>query len=111
MKPQKKKSFLGDFELTVLLAILRLGEEAYGGAILREIDRRTGREVAGGALYVTLDRMEAKGLIASSLGDPHPDRGGRPKRYVALTDAGFEAVRESRQALLNLMLGLDPLFR
>jgi DNA-binding PadR family transcriptional regulator len=89
MKPPKKKSFLGDFELTVLLAVLRLDEDAYGGAILREIDRRTGREVAGGAQYVTLDRMEAKGL----------------------TDAGFEAVRESRQALLNLMLGLDPLFR
>ena len=111
MRPQKKKSFLGDFELTVLLAVLRLGEDAYGGAILREIDRRTGREVAGGALYVTLDRMESKGFIKSSLGDPNPDRGGRPKRYVALTDTGFEAVRESRQALLNLMLGLDPLFR
>lgn len=107
----KSKSYLGDFELTVLLATLRLADGAYGGAILREIEERTGRAVPGGALYVTLDRMETKGLLRSRLADPSPGRGGRPRRYVTVTDSGFEAVRESRAALLSLMGGLDTLFR
>jgi DNA-binding PadR family transcriptional regulator len=106
----KKKTFLGDFELVVLLAILRLGKEAYGAAILREIDLRTGRSVPGGALYVTLDRLEAKGYVRSRLGDSSPDRGGRPRRFVSVTAKGFEAVSESREALLSLMGGLETLF-
>ena len=101
---------LGDFELTVLLAVLRLGDAAYGGAILTEIELRTGRPVSGGALYVTLDRMESKGLIRSKLGDVGPNRGGRPRRYVTVTSKGFNAVRESRAALLNMMSGLDAMF-
>ncbi len=101
---------LGDFELTVLLAVLRLGDTAYGGAILTEIELRTGRPVSGGALYVTLDRMESKGLIRSKLGDVGPNRGGRPRRYVTVTSKGFNAVRESRAALLNMMSGLDAMF-
>jgi len=108
---KRSKTFLGDFELTVLLAVLRLGPEAYGTAIIGEIERRTGRSVPGGALYVTLDRMEAKGLIRSRLGDGDTSRGGRPRRYVNLTNKGFEAVRESRAALLNLMSGLESMFR
>jgi DNA-binding PadR family transcriptional regulator len=104
------KPFLGDFELTVLLTILGLGDEAFGGAILKEIKSRTGRSVAGGALYVTLDRMEAKGLIESTLAKPTLHRGGRPRRYVSVTKQGFNAVRESRRALLSLMSGLDEIF-
>ena len=111
MAKKKNKTFLGDFELTVLLAILRLEDGAYGGAILQEIDDRTGRSVQGGALYITLDRMESKRLIKSKLGDPTPNRGGRPRRYVTVTAKGFEAVRGSREALLNMMGGLDALFR
>ncbi len=111
MIKKKGKTFLGDFELTVLLAILRLGDEAYGAEILREIDLRTGRSVPGGALYITLDRLESKGLIRSKLGDPSANRGGRPRRYVAVTPEGFAAVRESRDALLNMMGGLDAMFR
>ncbi len=111
MVKKKNKTFLGDFELTVLLAILRLEDGAYGGAILQEIDDRTGRSVQGGALYITLDRMESKGLIKSKLGDPTPNRGGRPRRYVTVTAKGFSAVRDSREALLSMMGGLDTLFR
>ncbi len=111
MSKKKEKTFLGDFELTVLLAILRLGDGAYGAEILREIDHRTGRSVPGGALYITLDRMESKGLIKSKLGDPSANRGGRPRRYVSVTAKGFAAVRESREALLSMMGGLDAMFR
>ncbi len=115
MAKKKNKTFLGDFELTVLLAILRLEDGAYGGAILQEIDDRTGRSVQGGALYITLDRMESKGLIKSKLGDspppPSANRGGRPRRYVTVTAKGFAAVRESRDALLSMMGGLDAMFR
>jgi PadR family transcriptional regulator len=111
MYRERKKTGLGDFELMVLLAILRLEGGAYGAAILREIEDRTGRGVTGGALYVTLDRMEAKGLVRSRLGDPSPDRGGRPRRYVTVTSRGFEAVRASRAAILSLLKGLEPLFR
>ncbi len=108
---EKGKTFLGDFELTVLLAVLRLGDEAYGAEMLREIDQRTGRSVPGGALYITLDRMESKRLIKSRLGDPSANRGGRPRRYVTVTEKGFAAVRESRDALLSMMGGLDAMFR
>ena len=111
MAKAKGKSFLGEFELMVLLAILRLGDEAYGGAVLREIDRRTGRSVTGGGLYITLDRLESKGYIRSRLGDPGPERGGRPRRYVKVTAKGFAAVRESREALLSMMGGLERMFR
>ncbi len=111
MTKKRPKTFLGDFELTVLLAVLRLGEEAYGAAILREIEQRTGRSVPGGALYITLDRMESKSFIKSKLGDAGINRGGRPRRYVTVTSKGFQAVRESRAALLNMMSGLDAVFR
>jgi DNA-binding PadR family transcriptional regulator len=111
MGTRRPKTFLGDFELTVLLAVLRLDQEAYGAAILREIEQQTGRSVPGGALYITLDRMEAKGLIRSRLGDAGANRGGRPRRYVTVTNRGFAAVRASRAALLNMMDGLDAHFR
>ncbi len=111
MIKKKRKTFLGDFELTVLLAILRLGDEAYGAEVLREIEQRTGRSVQGGALYITLDRMESKRLIKSRLGDPSANRGGRPRRYVTVTEKGFAAVRESRDAMLSMMGGLDSMFR
>lgn len=106
----RSKTFLGDFELTVLLAVLRLGEDAYGAAIIKDIAGQTGRSVTGGALYVTLDRLQAKGLVRSRLGDASSSRGGRPKRYITITNKGFQAVRDSRAALLNMMEGLDAMF-
>ncbi len=101
------KNFLGEFEQMVLLAVIRIGDEAYGVRILDEIERRTSRAVSRGALYITLDRLEAKGYITSKLGEPTPARGGRAKRYVTVTAAGKKALRESRTALFNLWDGIE----
>jgi PadR family transcriptional regulator PadR len=98
---------LGDFELIVLLASIRLWDDAYGAEILREIEAHTGRTITSGALYITLDRLEAKGYIKSALRNPAGDRAGRPRRYITVTSKGVAAVRESRTALLSLMDGLD----
>jgi DNA-binding PadR family transcriptional regulator len=101
------QGLLGEFEQVVLLAVLRLGEQAYGGAVSREIEERTGRSVSRGALYVTLDRLEEKRLIGSRLGQPTPARGGRARRYLSVTPAGVRALRGSRAALQSLWQGLD----
>jgi PadR family transcriptional regulator PadR len=97
---------LGEFEHLVLLAILRLGEEAYGLTIRNEIQERTGREPAPGALYTTLDRLEDKGLLTSSMGDPTPQRGGRAKRFVKVSATGMKALNEARRAYLRMWDGL-----
>ncbi len=101
------KNFLGEFEQMVLLAVIRIGDEAYGVRILDEIEGRTSRAVSRGALYITLDRLEAKGYITSKLGEPTPARGGRAKRYVTVTAAGKKGLREFRTALLNLWDGIE----
>jgi len=101
------KSFLGEFEQMVMAAVLRLGDAAYGAAIVKEIEEQTGREVSGGSLYVTLDRLEAKGLITSRMADRSPRRGGRPKRFVRVTPTGLAAVRTGREAMLNLWRGIE----
>ncbi|HSY92571.1 MAG TPA: helix-turn-helix transcriptional regulator, partial [Candidatus Binatus sp.] len=89
---------LGEFEQLVLLAILRLGESAYGVTIRSEIASCTGREPAPGALYTTLDRMEEKGIVRSWLGDATPQRGGRAKRYFKLTKAGRAGLVKAQRA-------------
>lgn len=101
------KTYLGEFEHIVLLAILRLGDEAYGVPIRREIEEQTGRAVARGALYTTLDRMETKGYLSSRVGDPTPKRGGRARRYFEITAAGYAALRASREALLKMWRGYE----
>ena len=83
---------LGEFEQLVLLAIVRLGNEAYGVPIVDEIERRTGRAVARAAVYVTLRRLEEKGLLSSWMSDPTPERGGKPRRYVKVERAGAQAL-------------------
>ena len=98
---------LGEFEHIVLLAILRLGDKAYGVTIRGEIQERTGREPAPGALYTTLDRLEDKGLLKSKLGDPTPERGGRAKRYVQVSASGMEAVNQARLTYLRMWDGLQ----
>ncbi len=97
---------LGEFEQVVLLAILRLGDEAYGVTIRREITECTEREPAPGALYTTLDRLEEKGLVASKYGDPTPERGGRAKRYFTVTARGVHAVARAQRAYQRLLKGL-----
>lgn len=101
------KSFLGEFEQMVLLAILRLGKDAYGTTIRQELAEHTDRDVSRGSLYITLDRLEAKGYLASRLADPTPQRGGRAKRYYKVSAAGKRALRMSRQALLRLWSGVE----
>lgn len=103
------KSPIGEFEQLVLLAALHLGDDAYGVTIVDEVERRTGRSVSRSALYVTFDRLEEKGLLKSHLGDPTPGRGGRSKRYVTVTRAGVAALRESREALLEMWRGLESI--
>lgn len=97
---------LGEFEQIVLLAVLRLGEDAYGVTIRREIAACTGRAPVPGALYTTLDRMEEKGLVQSWLGDPTPQRGGRAKRYFTVTKRGRVAVTAAQRSYRNLLRGL-----
>jgi|SRR5579883_3229893 DNA-binding PadR family transcriptional regulator len=96
---------LGEFEQIVLLAILRLGDNAYGVTIAGEISECTRREPAPGALYTTLDRLEDKGLVTSRLGDPTPQRGGRAKRYFALSAMGVEAITRAQQSYRRLLEG------
>lgn len=105
------KIYLGEFEQTVLLAILHLADAAYATSIIDEIETRTGRKVSRGALYVTLDRMEDKGLVSSRFGEPTASRGGRAKRYVKVTRAGLSAVRESVDALQAMRRGLDTVLK
>ena len=100
---------LGEFEQVVLLAVLRLGENAYGVTIRNEIAECTGRNPAPGALYTTIDRMEEKGLVRTRLGDPTPQRGGRAKRYIKVTTRGRAAVIATQRSYQGLLEGLDLL--
>ena len=100
---------LGEFEQIVLLAALRLGEEAYGVAIRDVIKEHTGRAVMPGALYTTLDRLEGKGLVASRLGHPTPERGGRAKRFYKVTPTGTDAIARAQRCYQSLLDGLQLL--
>jgi DNA-binding PadR family transcriptional regulator len=99
---------LGEFEQLLLLAIVRLGDEAYGVTIRREIEERTGRDVAIGALYTALDRLERKGFVRSVMSEPTAERGGRSKRHVRLKPAGATALKQSRERLARMWEGLAP---
>lgn len=100
---------LGELEHIVLLAVLRLGADAYGVPIRADIEQRTGRSLTVGALYRTLDRLEDKGYLESWVGDPTPQRGGRSKRYFKLRPRGINTLRASRDALVAMWDGLEPL--
>src|SRR5712691_5395147 len=104
-----KRDYLGNFELIVMLALIRLGENAYGVPITLEIEERTGREVAVGSVYAALERLEDKGFVTSELGESTPERGGRAKKYFRLTARGLKEVRETQRALVNLRHGLPEL--
>lgn len=101
---------LGEFEQLVLLALMRLGSEAYGVAIRDEIERRTGRTVALGAVYTTLLRLEDKRLVATRLGESTPQRGGRRKKYYRPLAAGRRELTASLEALRSMTRGLNPGF-
>ena len=97
---------LGTFEQAVLLAVVRLRDEAYGRAILKEVKSRLERDVAAGAVHATLVRLERKGLLASRLGTGTPIRGGRARRFYRLQPSGQRALNEARAAIDTLWLGL-----
>ena len=98
---------LGEFEQLVLLALVRLGDEAYGVSVQREIADRTGRVTSFATVYTTLARLEAKGFVTARLGEATPERGGRRKKYFALRAAGRRAVSASLSALRTMTHGLD----
>ena len=96
------RQLLTDFELMLLLAILRVGDDAYGVQIAREIESTGGRRVLLGAAYAALDRLERNGLVSSAMGAPTSERGGRAKRFFRVTARGVRAVRATQQALVAL---------
>ena len=102
MNPERS---LGEFEQIVLLAVLRLDDQAYGVTILGEIAAKTGRNPSPGALYTTLHRMEDKGLITFRDGSPTPERGGRAKRFVIVTQPGRNALASAQSAYRSLLEG------
>jgi DNA-binding PadR family transcriptional regulator len=99
---------LGEFEQLVLLALARHGDRAYGVPIAAEITERTGRDVSLGAVYKTLERLELKGLVASTLGLPTAERGGRRKKFYRMNAFGQRALRQSLGALKRMTDGLAP---
>ena len=103
------RDYLGEFEHLVVLAVLRLGSQAYGVTVRQEIESRTRREVSIGAVYATLDRLEAKGYVKSRLGDPTPERGGRSKRFFEVTAKGLTAVNRAQRALESMSKGLNAI--
>ena len=103
-------STLGELELMVLLAALRLGENrAYAVSIAEDIAEHGGRKVQRATVYVVLRRLEEKGLISTRMSDPLPERGGRARRLVCVEAAGADAVRDVRDTLRSMWSGLDPI--
>jgi len=100
------RDYLGEFEHIVILALLRLGDRAYGVTVRQEIEARTGREASIGAIYATLDRLENKGYVKSQFGEPTPERGGRSKRFFRITAKGMLAVNRTHRALRSMIRGL-----
>jgi PadR family transcriptional regulator len=101
-----REHYLGEFEQIVLLAVIRLGDSAYGVPIRREIEKRGGRKVTVGALYSTLDRLEAKGYVSSWFADPTAERGGRSRRYFRVEPVGAEALARAKEMLERMWKGV-----
>lgn len=101
--------FLTDFELMVVLAVLRVRDDAYGVSIAREIEQTGGRPVTHAAVYIALDRLSQQGLVRSRLGEPTPERGGRAKKLFVVTPAGLRAIRRTQAAFMALWKGIPEL--
>jgi len=104
-----EREYLGNFEMMVLLSLLRLGEDAYGVPITNEIEKQSGRPVAVGSVYAALERLERKGLITSRWGAPTAERGGRAKKHFSVTASGLKELRQAQKTLINLWKGLPEL--
>ena len=98
---------LGEFEQLILLALMRLGPDAYGATVRREIEEHAGREVSISAVYTTLDRLERKGLVRSRIGAPTPERGGRRRRHFELLTLGARSLRDAYRALTGMTAGIE----
>ena len=101
------RDYLGAFEELVLLAVARLGETGYGMTLRQEIQERTGRDPSIGSVYSTLERLEGKGLISSSEGEPTPVRGGRARRHFRVEPAGVQALQDARRTHEVMWDGLE----
>jgi len=101
-------SWLGEFEQLVLFAVLHLAPDAYGVNVRQTIEERAGRSVSAGAIYTTLERLESRGMVASTWGEPTPERGGKRKRYYQLTAEGREALHRSWQSMRAMARGAAP---
>jgi DNA-binding PadR family transcriptional regulator len=99
---------LGEFEQLLLFALVRLGDNAYGVTIRREIESRTGRSVSSGAIYTAMERLEARGYVSSTTGDPTPRRGGKRKKFYRIERRGAEVLSRSYGALHEMAKGLRP---
>jgi PadR family transcriptional regulator, regulatory protein PadR len=104
-------AYLGEFEQLLLLTVLRLGSDAFGTDIARDLDQRAGRSVSRGALYTSLDRLEDKGLVRWKVESGTPARNGLPRRVYAVTPTGLAALRESRNTLQRMWRGLEHLLK
>jgi PadR family transcriptional regulator len=103
------REFLSTFEFMVLLALIRLGDDAYGVPIAAAIEETTGRTLSLGSVYAALDRLEAKEFITSRIGDPTPERGGRAKRHFRVTARGLREAKAARRAFSRLWAGIPEL--
>jgi PadR family transcriptional regulator PadR len=106
VKQMPRGELLGSLEHIVLLALVRLSSNAYGMTVRREIEERTGRNISIGAVYTTLERLEAKGYVSSSLGEPTAERGGRAKRLFKIEAEGEQVLQASQEAIRKMTLGL-----
>lgn len=98
---------MGEFEQLVLLAVLRLDNDAYGMEVREQIEKRTGRDVSYGAVYTTLDRLESKGYVAYRMGEATAERGGRARKYFRVLPEGRAALRETQEALTVMWEGVS----
>ena len=103
-----KGDYLGEFEHIVLLALLRLGSNAYGVTIRQEIESRTERRASIGAIYSTLTRLEQKGFVSSRVGEPTAERGGRAKKFFKIEAPGQRALAQTHQTISSMADGLVP---
>lgn len=99
---------LGALELTILLAVTRLGDDAYGLGIRRDVSARTRRDYSVGAIYTTLERLETKGFVVSRTTEPTPTRGGRSRRQFKVTGAGQRAIRNAERVAMSVWAGVGP---
>ncbi len=102
----REHTYLGEFELMILLTVLRMGDEVYGVPLAKELAVLRSGDVSLGSVYAALDRLELKGLITSRLGDPTAERGGRAKRYFRVSKEGLQSIRETRKMLSKLWKSL-----